>query len=167
MTLLLVIVFVVAPLLELAVIVQVAGAIGTFDTIVLLVLVSMVGAWLAKREGIGVLGMKSMGSGIILKSGVVSAVECLRYALTLPASVIITGIDSTAILDQACEVAESFTPMTSSQIASLLARTRDTAARGHFEPFKTSSMFDATASNPEWLGEEPPRVQKFSEELEG
>ncbi len=55
MTLLLVIVFVVAPLVELAVIVQVAGTIGTFDTIVLLVVVSLVGAWLAKREGGGVL----------------------------------------------------------------------------------------------------------------
>jgi UPF0716 protein FxsA len=55
MTLLLVIVFVVAPLVELAVIVQVAGAIGTLDTIGLLVAVSLVGAWLAKREGVGVL----------------------------------------------------------------------------------------------------------------
>jgi UPF0716 protein FxsA len=55
MTLLLVILFVVAPLVELAVIVQVAGAIGTFDTIGLLVLFSVLGAWLAKREGIGVL----------------------------------------------------------------------------------------------------------------
>ena len=119
------------------------------------------------RERIGVLGMKAMGSGIILKSGVVSAVECLRYALTLPTSVLITGIDSLAILDQACEVAGAFTPMTSSETASLLARTRDTAALGHFEPFKTSSMFDATATNPDWLGEEPPRVQKFSQELEG
>ena len=54
MTLLLVIVFVVAPLVELAVIVQVAGAIGTFDTIGLLVIVSVLGAWLAKREGVGV-----------------------------------------------------------------------------------------------------------------
>jgi aryl-alcohol dehydrogenase-like predicted oxidoreductase len=119
------------------------------------------------RDQIGVLGMKAMGSGIILKSGVVSAVECLRYALTLPISVLITGIDSFAILEQACNVAEAFTPMPPSEIASLLARTRDTAARGHFEPFKTSSMFDATATNPDWLGEEPPRVQKFSQELEG
>ncbi len=63
------------------------------------------------RENIGVLGMKSMASGIILQSGVVSAVECLRYSLTLPTSVLITGIESMAILDQACDVASSFTPM--------------------------------------------------------
>lgn len=55
MALLLVIVFLVAPLVELAVIIQVAGSIGTFNTIGLLIAVSLVGAWLAKREGLGVL----------------------------------------------------------------------------------------------------------------
>jgi hypothetical protein len=46
------------------------------------------------REQIGVLGMKSMGSGSILRSKTVSAIECLHYALNLPTSVVITGIDS-------------------------------------------------------------------------
>ena len=45
-------------------------------------------------EGIGVLGMKPMGNGIILKSSTATARECLRYALHLPTSVVITGIDS-------------------------------------------------------------------------
>jgi len=55
MALLLVIVFLVAPLVELAVILQVAGSLGVANTIGLLVAVSLLGAWLAKREGIGVL----------------------------------------------------------------------------------------------------------------
>ena len=38
--------------------------------------------------------MKPIANGIILKSRTASAVECLRYALTLPTSVVITGIDS-------------------------------------------------------------------------
>jgi UPF0716 protein FxsA len=54
MALLLVLVFFVAPLAELAVIVQVAGTIGVLDTIALLVAVSVLGAWLARREGLGV-----------------------------------------------------------------------------------------------------------------
>jgi len=43
------------------------------------------------KQNIGVLGMKSMANGIILKSGTVTAAECLQYALTLPTSVVITG----------------------------------------------------------------------------
>lgn len=55
MALALLLLFVVAPLVELAVIVNVAGTIGVVDTIGLLILVSLVGAWLARREGLGVL----------------------------------------------------------------------------------------------------------------
>src|SRR5437764_8682682 len=46
------------------------------------------------RQRIGVLGMKSMANGIILKSKTVSAIECLQYALNLPTSVVITGMQS-------------------------------------------------------------------------
>jgi aryl-alcohol dehydrogenase-like predicted oxidoreductase len=104
------------------------------------------------KQSIAVLGMKSMGSGIILKSKVVTAIECLHYALNLPTSVVITGIDKMEILDQAIEAARTFKPMTKSQVASLLARTADAAKEGRFELFKTSSKFDSTAQNPKWLG---------------
>src|SRR5215467_13576273 len=50
------------------------------------------------KQNIGILGMKSMANGIILKSGTVTAIECLHYALSLPTSVVITGIDSMEIL---------------------------------------------------------------------
>lgn len=112
-------------------------------------------------QGIAVLGMKPLANGIILKSHAVSAVECLRYALHLPTSVVITGVDSMEILDQACEVARSFQPMTPAEVAALLAKTAGAAADGAFEPFKTSSIFDATAQNPAWLGEEPQHLQSL------
>jgi len=106
------------------------------------------------RQGIGVLGMKSMGSGIILKSNVVKPIECLHYALNLPTSVVITGIDSMKILDQAIEAAKTFRPMSKEQVSSLLARTADVAKEGKFELFKTAMEFDSTAQHPQWLGEE-------------
>ena len=112
------------------------------------------------RRKIGVLGMKSMGNGIILESGVATPTECLRYALSLPTSVVITGIDSMEILEQAIELASGFQPMGDAEREALLARTAPAAARGEFELFKTSSIFDATASNPEWLGEEPEHVRE-------
>jgi len=111
------------------------------------------------RKRIGVLGMKSIANGIILKSRTVTAVECLRYALSLPTSVVITGIDSLARLDQALKVMRSFRPLTAAERRTLLAKTVKAAASGQFEPFKTTSIFDGTASNPGWLGEEPERFQ--------
>jgi UPF0716 protein FxsA len=47
--------FVVAPLVELYGIIQVASVVGGLNTIGLLILVSVIGAWLVKREGLGVL----------------------------------------------------------------------------------------------------------------
>ena len=108
---------------------------------------------------IGVLGMKSMANGILLKSKTVTPIECLHYALSLPTSVVITGIDTMEILDQAFEAVESFHPLSDEERDALLARTRAAAANGRFEPFKTSSIFDGTAENPQWLGEEPAEVR--------
>jgi aryl-alcohol dehydrogenase-like predicted oxidoreductase len=110
-------------------------------------------------EGIGVLGMKSMGDGMLLKSNTVSPVDYLRYALSLPTSVVITGIDSMAILDQALEVARDFRQLTESETAVLLAKTAAAAANGAFELFKTTPHFDSTVSHPQWLGDEPERVK--------
>ncbi len=106
---------------------------------------------LLKNE-IGVLGMKSMGDNYILKSKVVSPIECLHYAMNLPTSTVITGIESQAILDQAIEAVRTFQPMSQEQVVALLARTQKWAVGGEYELFKTTSQFDGTAKNPEWLG---------------
>ena len=116
------------------------------------------------RDQIGVLGMKSMGNGIILRSKTVSAVECLQYALNLPTSVVITGCDTVEILDQAIDVARAFRPMSAAEVQALLAKTKGAASKGAFEPFKTSSIFDSTATHPDWLGEEPEHVQALVQE---
>ena len=113
------------------------------------------------RQQIGVLGMKSMGDSVILKSKVVSPVECLHYSLSLPTSVVITGIDKPPILDQAFEAVKTFQPLNRDQIAQLLAKTQKVAMAGKYELFKTSSHFDSTAMHPDWLGGEAPGVQKL------
>jgi aryl-alcohol dehydrogenase-like predicted oxidoreductase len=116
------------------------------------------------RQKIGVLGMKSLANGIILKSGTVTAIECLHYALNLPTSVVITGIDSLERLDQAFEAARTFRRLSEAERKALLAKTARAASFGEFEPFKTTSLFDATATNPAWLGEEPKRLQALMPE---
>jgi len=116
------------------------------------------------RRNIGILGMKSMANGILLKSNAVTPIECLHYALNLPTSVVITGIDSMTILDQAFKAVETFHPMSDEGLQALLARTAAPAADGMFEPFKTTSIFDGTAKNPAWLGEEPQQLQQLMPE---
>jgi aryl-alcohol dehydrogenase-like predicted oxidoreductase len=113
------------------------------------------------EEGIGVLGMKSLANGIILKSKVAGPIECLHYALSLPTSVVITGMDSLELIDQAFEAVRTLPEFDEAARAALLERTKQAASRGEFEPFKTSSIFDGTAVNPDWLGEEPQRLQEL------
>jgi aryl-alcohol dehydrogenase-like predicted oxidoreductase len=111
------------------------------------------------KRGMGVLGMKSMANGQILRSNTVTPAECLHYALNLETSVVITGIDSMAILDQACEAARTFHPLNESELNGILTKTKQAATKGAFELFKTTSIYDGTAQHPKQLGEEPESVQ--------
>src|SRR5882762_9318762 len=106
---------------------------------------------LVKKE-IGVLGMKPMGAGIILRSKTVEPVECLHYAMSLPTSVVITGCDSVTLVEQAVNAAKSFKPLSETQVATLLAKTKAAAQNGEFEGYKMTTDFDGTAHNPQWLG---------------
>ena len=104
------------------------------------------------QKEIGVLGMKPMGAGLLLKSNTVSPVQCLRYAMSLPTSVVITGCESLANLQQALDVARNFKPLTTAESAALLAKTQQAAREGQFEGYKTTNNFDGTVHNPQWLG---------------
>jgi predicted aldo/keto reductase-like oxidoreductase len=107
------------------------------------------------EQKIAVLGMKPMGDGNVLRAGNVTPIECLHYALNLPTSVVITGCESVERVAQAIEAVQTFQPLTQPQVAALLAKTRDPAITGKYEPFKTTAMFDGTAHNPAWMGETP------------
>jgi predicted aldo/keto reductase-like oxidoreductase len=104
------------------------------------------------EHGIGVLGMKSMGDGQVLKSKTVTPIECLHYAMNLPTSVVINGCESLERLEQGLNAARTFRPLSQEELDSLSARTAAAGRDGQFEPFKTSHMFDGTYHNPSWLG---------------
>ena len=105
-----------------------------------------------EKHNIGALGMKPMGDKIILQSDTATPVECLRYAMNLPVTTVITGCDSMQILDQALKTARTFKPLSQSEVAAILQKTAAVAQNGKFEQYKTTHNFDGTYQNPQWLG---------------
>jgi len=118
------------------------------------------------EQNIGVLGMKPIAGsdGIILKSKTASGLDCLHYALNLPTSVVITGIDNQKALDQAFEAARTFRLLDAPQFAALVDKAQSVAISGQYELYKTSARFDSTAQHPDWLGGQSPAVEKLAPE---
>jgi uncharacterized protein len=102
-------------------------------------------------EKIGPLGMKPIAAGKAVESGTVTAPECLRFALSMPVSVVITGCESDRDIQQALDVARKFKPMTEAERAAVLKKTADVAAKGKYEEYKTTHVHDSTMQHPEWL----------------
>src|SRR5579875_10137 len=115
----------------------------SFERLVLPVLV---------KDRIGVLAMKTMGGGVILRTGAITPVQCLHYAMNLPVDVVITGCDSMAVLEQALDAARDFRPMSREQVAAILAATAKYAANGQYELYKSTERFDGTTRHPQWMG---------------
>ena len=119
------------------------------------------------RHGIAVLGMKTFGDSVLLKSDApIAPLEYLRYSLSLPTSVVITGIENRRDLDQALDATRTFVPMNKDAVAALLQRSRPYALEGRYELFKTSTVFDGTAKNSVWLGEEADNVNALAPVME-
>ena len=99
---------------------------------------------LAKQ--IGVLGMKSLAGGFpkgrIPSQGGVTAVDCIRFALTLPVSSLVVGITSMEDLKQDVAIARNFKPMPEAEQMTLLTRIREEASDGRHELFKSTKLFD-------------------------
>jgi predicted aldo/keto reductase-like oxidoreductase len=106
----------------------------------------------AQKHGMAILGMKPLSNGAILKSGAVTAVEALHYAMSVPVTMTITGCQSLANLEQALGVARNFKPMDVQEKAALLLKTASIATAGQFEDYKSSHVYDGTYHNPQWLG---------------
>jgi aryl-alcohol dehydrogenase-like predicted oxidoreductase len=97
----------------------------------------------ANRRGLAVFGMKSFGGGgEIVKYGAATPDEALRYAMSLPVSTTISGIESPDVLTQNLSIATKFSPMTAEEMRVLRERCRPLAADGRFELFKTTKMYD-------------------------
>jgi aryl-alcohol dehydrogenase-like predicted oxidoreductase len=95
------------------------------------------------RRGIAALGMKSLGgSGELVREGAVVVTMGLRYAMSLPVAVTISGIDSLSVLHQNLEVARGFQPLSAAEMQTIRERSKSDASDGHMELFKTTKKYD-------------------------
>ena len=106
----------------------------------------------ALERDMGVIGMKAFGDHAILDTNVLPPRDMLYYGFNLPTSVVVTGIDTPEILDQAIDAATSFKPLDARTVAAMLEKTRVLARDGASELYKTTHFFDSTVQNPSWLG---------------
>jgi uncharacterized protein len=95
-----------------------------------------------KKQGIAPLGMKSFGAGQAVKHKAVTPADALRYAMSLPVTTTISGMDSTRVLRQNLKVARGFKPMTQQEMQAYRMRLADQAADGRFELYKTTAQHD-------------------------
>lgn len=95
------------------------------------------------RLGIAALGMKTLGgNGEVIKQGIATAEECLRYALSLPIAAVVSGIDSVDVLRQNLAIGQRFVPMTAAEMETLRNRVARYAADGRLELYKSSRHYD-------------------------
>ncbi len=90
------------------------------------------------ERGIGIIGMKSLGGrGQIVQTGITPS-EAISYALSLPISTLVSGIDSLDVLAQNLEIVRAWAPLTDEERNRLLERIAPWAGDGHLEHYKTA-----------------------------
>ena len=91
-----------------------------------------------REKGIGVLGMKSLAgqNGRLPRDLGVGWELCRRYALSLPVSTVICGMQSREEVQGMIRIASGFTPLTTAEVERLLDASRAAAQNGSVEVYK-------------------------------
>jgi uncharacterized protein len=97
---------------------------------------------LCQKYKIGPIGMKSLASGHLVQGAGLDPVLCRRYALSLPISTLVCGIESEANLEQDLKLARDFQSLEPEELEGFINRTAGLAAKGKYEPFNTTQKFD-------------------------
>ena len=112
------------------------------------------------RQGIAAIGMKSMGGvGDMVRSGIVTAHEALRYAMSLPVATVVSGIASQRVLEQNLAVARGFTPMSTEEMQALRERCAPLAGDGRFELYKVTAKHEGPIGRAQHGFPPPPKMQ--------
>jgi len=95
------------------------------------------------ERGIAPIGMKSLnGTADAVKRGIITAEEAIRYAMSLPVTTTVSGMDSLTVLRKNLKIARSFVPMTKAEKQAHRKKCARFAQDGRFELYKVSITFD-------------------------
>jgi predicted aldo/keto reductase-like oxidoreductase len=95
------------------------------------------------KRGIAAIGMKSLnGSADAVKKGIIRAADAIRYAMSLPVAVTVSGIDSLELLHENLRIAREFTPMNRAERTAYEKQCAAYAMDGRFELYKTTAKFE-------------------------
>jgi uncharacterized protein len=95
------------------------------------------------RRNIAAIGMKSLGGdGRVIKKGVATVADALRYAMSLPVCTTVSGIDSMKVLRQNLKIARAFQPMNARERAAYESSLTEHSSDGRFELYKTTAEHD-------------------------
>jgi aryl-alcohol dehydrogenase-like predicted oxidoreductase len=98
---------------------------------------------LLHQRGIAAIGMKSLnGNADAVKKGVIKPEEAIRYAMSLPIAVLVSGIDSLEVLRKNLAIARQFTPMSREERLAFEGQCKRFAMDGRFELYKTSMRYE-------------------------
>jgi hypothetical protein len=87
--------------------------------------------------------MKALGGdGTPVRKKAVTAGDALRYAMSLPVTTTVTGIDSMRVLKQDIRIASGFTAMKRQEMAALRREAARWAGDGRYELYKTTAQYD-------------------------
>lgn len=93
---------------------------------------------------IGCIGMKSLGGeGQLITEAGLTPYQCRAYAMSLPVSTLVSGIQSLENLRQDLEIARNFQQMTDEQMRELQDQVRDMSQDGRLEWFKSTQFYDS------------------------
>ncbi len=113
----------------------------------------------AKKQGVNVLGMKSLGgSGEMVTHGGMTPEQGLRYAMSLPVATTISGMDSMLVLNQNLAIAQNFKPMPDAEKHALEQQVKVWAADGRYERFKTTTMYDGAEGRKQHMYPTPEKL---------
>ena len=96
---------------------------------------------ICQQRDIGVLGMKSLGAqdARIAKETKINVDVCRRYALSLPISSLVIGIQNRKELHKDIKLARNFEPLTEGEVKEILKETEPFGKDGQIEAYKVGN----------------------------